>query len=219
MRTPFLLVVLPSLITALLGTEPTRAADTPVYSSDPEIVRFLLERGVAEADTVGPTHRVERNMAAAMGYTESARALDDEATERRAVGVAGVRSFVYHWFVWLDRREGVERFTEHLSRLSCRMILPGADANGPVGFERWYGGFRDEYEASRHVVGRLQVRRLKNGDYVVTGPLTRRLYVRAGPVVAQHLDVSWLLRVGSDGCVRVRRLEMVPAVVRPSDHP
>ena len=178
------------------------------FTSQEEMVKELLARGVKGVSTTKGVNQSARSWASRLGYKDSVAFLDEQKVEGRRVGIAQLRDFVYHWFIWFDRREAYSRFARHLSRVSLYLQLPDKEIRGHTGFENWYATFLQRYVHSRHDVGPIHVVLEKTGGYWLEMKVKRRTLTRNGREQSLTEHHSWFVRVGSDRVIRIRRMKV-----------
>ena len=181
------------------------------YTSQADMVKELLARGVKKVSTKRTLPLSAKHLAQELGYEDSARYLGEMSKEGKAIGVPQIRDFVYHWFNWLDRKVPLAKFKVHLSRVSLFISMPGKEIRGTAGFENWYVDFCRQYVNTRHEVGYIHVEKEKTGGFFLEMPVTRKGLTKDGLLIETVAEHTWYVRIGSDGVIRVRRYEVVPA--------
>ena len=181
------------------------------YTSQADMVKELLARGVKKVSTKRSFPPSAQHLAKELGYRESGSYIDELRKDGKVIGVAQLRDFVYHWFNWLDREVPLEKFKAHLSRVSLFISLPGKQIRGTAGFENWYVDFCRQYLNTRHKVGYIHVERERTGGFFLEMPIRRKGITKEGLLIETVAEHTWYVRVGSDGVIRIRRYEVVPA--------
>lgn len=187
------------------------------YTSQADMVNELLVRGVKKVSTRRSVPLSAEHLAKELGYRESARFIGKLRKDGNGIGVAQLRGFVYHWFNWLDREVPLAKFKAHLSRVSLFISMPGKEIRGTAGFENWYVDFCRQYVNTRHEVGYIHVEKEKTGGFFLEMPIRRKGLTQEGLLIDTVAEHTWYVRVGSDSVIRIRRIEVVPAVAKFKD--
>ena len=193
----------------LLILLPLQAGDAlaqTYYTSQSEMVKKLLARGVKNVTTVRQMPLSAKKLASELGYGESAKFIGEMHTESKTVGVPQLRSFVYHWFSWIDRKAPLALFKVHLSRISLFISFQGKEIRGSAGFENWYADFCRKFVNTHHEVEKVGVEAEKTGGFFLELDVKRRAVTSTGAIVKTKEKQSWYVRVGSDKVIRIRRI-------------
>jgi hypothetical protein len=116
-----------------------------------------------------------------------------------------VKSFVYHWFAWLDHQVEDFLFLYHVSKDDLVMEVPQAKITSHADFVKWYQGLRSETKSIKYEVGDIKVKELPGNKFNVEISVRCKSKTVKGETLDAKYAQHWELSVSPSGRLTINR--------------